>query len=96
MKNIRFSPNMILKPISRLIGRYHMTLFIVFIVAGLTSSVLFLNAILTNAASDDYTSPIDAGSIDRATLDRLKALHTSDVSSAAPKLPSGRVNPFGE
>ena len=74
-----------------------MTLFIVFIVGGLSVAVLFLNNMLSDTSgSDDYTSPIDAGSIDQATLDRIKELHSSEDTVPAAALPDGRVNPFGE
>jgi hypothetical protein len=83
--------------IGRLLAEFHMTLFIVFIVAGLSVAVLFLNNMLSDtSASDGYTSPIDAGSIDQATLDRIKELHTSDEGQSPSNLPSGRINPFGE
>ena len=96
MKNL--SLGSLFKPIGRAFARYHMTLFIVFIVAGLGAAVLFLNGILTTVTttSDGYTSPIDAGSIDQATLERIQQLHTSSESVPAPTLPSGRTNPFGE
>lgn len=75
-----------------------MTFFIVFIVAGLSSAVLFLNTILNDAAasSDSYTSPIRPGQIDQATLERIKELHTSSDGANSLQLPEGRVNPFGE
>lgn len=96
MKNITLGT--LFKPIGRAFARYHMTLFIVFIVAGLGAAVMFLNNILTTVttAADGYTSPIDAGSIDQATLERIQELHTSSESIPTATLPEGRVNPFGE
>jgi hypothetical protein len=95
MKNIRSVS--IFALIGRLLSQFHMTLFIVFIVAGLSVAVLFLNDMLSDTStSDGYTSPIDAGSIDQATLDRIKELHTSDEGPSPSSFPSGRINPFGE
>jgi len=77
MKNI--SLNSLLKPVAKVITRFHMTVFIVLIVAGLAGAVLFLNAMLTSSSTaDGYTSPIDVGSIDQSTLERIRELHTSD------------------
>jgi hypothetical protein len=95
MKNITIGS--LFKPLSNLLARFHMTIFIVFITAGLSVAVLFLNSILTDTSSGDgYTSPIGAGSIDQATLERIKELHTSDEAVPASTLPEGRINPFGE
>lgn len=95
MKNI--SVGSLFTSIGHQFGRFHMTLFIVFITAGLSMAVLFLNNILTDTSSSDgYTSPIDAGSIDQATLERIKELHTSEEAVPDAAFPEGRVNPFGE
>jgi hypothetical protein len=95
MKNL--SLGSLFKPLGRLFGRFHMTLFIVFIVACLTFAVVTLNSILAfTSVSDGYTSPIDAGTIDQTTLDRIKELHTSDEAVPALVLPAGRLNPFAE
>lgn len=95
MKNISVSS--LFKPIGHFIGRIHMTLFIIFIVGCLAFAVTILNNLLTSTAeADGYTSPIDAGSIDQATLDRIKELHTSDETPPALALPEGRTNPFAE
>jgi len=95
MKNITLSS--LFKPLGRLLRSIHMTLFIVFIVACLTVAVLFLNTILNDtSAADTYTSPIDAGSIDQTTLDRIKELHTSDEAVPGITFPEGRINPFAE
>lgn len=96
MKSISLSK--IFRPIGKFFIRFHMTFFIVFIVACLVSAVLLLNKILNDAAlsGDNYTSPIRPGEIDQATLDRIKELHTSNDGAQNLQLPSGRVNPFGE
>lgn len=95
MKKITTGPS--LTSIGRSLAKFHMTFFIVFIAAGLTVAVLFLNNLLSDTSgADNYTSPIDAGSIDQATLDRIKELHTSDEPVSEMSLPQGRINPFGE
>lgn len=96
MKNLSIS--MLFKPFVLLFRKFHLTLFIVAVVAGLAGAVLLLNTMLTNlsAVDEGYTSPIGAGTIDQATLDRIKELHTSDETVPASTLPQGRTNPFGE
>lgn len=85
------------KIIGRLFKRYHMTLFIIFIVGCLAAAVLFLTNILNDASlGAGYESPISAGSIDQATLDRINALHTSDDPLPAALSPAGRPSPFSE
>jgi hypothetical protein len=85
------------KPIGRVIGRYHLTLFILLVVGCLTAAVLLLTNILDEASQiDDYQSPITAGSLDQATLDRINALHTSSDTLPEPIPATGRISPFTE
>ena len=95
MKNTDLST--LLKPVSKIFKRFHLTIFIVFIVACLAYAVLSFSTLLTESSTDtSYTSPIGAGSIDQATLERIQALHTSDEPTPAMVAPSGRINPFSE
>ena len=83
--------------IGRFFGRFHLTLFIIIIVAGLGSAVILLNELVTDTSvAGDYISPIDAGSIDQDALEQIRALHTSNETVPGLSLPSGRTNPFGE
>jgi hypothetical protein len=87
----------LLAPLSFIVSRFQITLFFLFVMAGLIASVTLLNSIISDTtASKDYTSPISAGTIDQATLDRLRALHTSQTPTAPETHPSGRINPFTE
>lgn len=95
MKNITIAS--LFKPIGALFRRIHMTLFIVFITAGLGYAVMTFNTLLSESSTDTtYTSPIGAGTIDQTTLDRIKVLHTSDEPIPEPVNPPGRINPFSE
>ena len=95
MKNT--SPSISFKPLARLLKRYHLTIFIVFVVAGLGFAVFTFTNLLNESSTDTtYTSPIGAGSIDQATLERIKILHTSDESTPKQVVPAGRINPFSE
>ena len=90
------SQNTFLKPIGVLFRRFHMLLFFVIVAGCLAFAVVLLNETLTETAPDDYTSSINAGSIDQATLERIQSLHPSSQPSPAPTMPAGRVNPFAE
>lgn len=95
MKDLTLSS--LVKPIALLFRKYHLTLFIIFVVACLGYAVFSFTNLLSQTSTDSsYTSPISAGSIDQATLDRIKALHTSDEATPALVTPSGRINPFSE
>lgn len=90
------SQNSFLKPIGAFFRRFHLLVFFVVIVGCLAAAVLLVNNTLTAKPEEPYTSTINAGSIDQATLERIQSLHTSNKPSPAPTMPSGRVNPFGE
>jgi len=95
MKNANLSLSF--KPIVTIFKRYHLTLFIVFVTACLAFAVItFSNLLATSSTDTTYTSPITAGSIDQTTLERIKALHTSDEAAPPLVTPQGRINPFSE
>lgn len=93
-KSFRFSPS---RSIKGFFGRFHTTLFILLVLGGLVYATLMLAGLLNDASiGADYESPITAGTIDQATLDRINSLHTSDGTLPDPQTPSGRSNPFVE
>ncbi len=96
MKNLTIGS--LFKPFTLLFTKFHLTLFIIIVAAGLSSAVLLLNNTLANLSTIDetYTSSIGAGTIDQATLDRIKELHTSDETFSTDVISTGRTNPFGE
>lgn len=83
--------------ITQAFGRYHLTLFIVVLVSGLSTAVLMLNDILKQSSdTTGYTSSLDINSFDQTTIDRLTQLKSSSQASTDFALPAGRVNPFAE
>jgi len=93
---IKKSQNSLLKPFGTFFRRFHLLLFFILIVGCLSAAVLLINQTLTESTDETYTSSINAGTIDQATLERIQSLHTSSQPSPAPALPAGRVNPFAE
>jgi len=97
IKKKTVSSNIVVKPFAVLFKRFHLIIFFVFIIGCLSAAVLLVNEILTKNPTDSaYTSSISAGSIDKATLDRIQSLHTSTDPGPLPVLPAGRVNAFSE
>ena len=88
------------KPIVSLFRKYHLTIFIVFVTAGLGYAVFSFTSLLEASSNDPaYSTPVNgssAGSTDTATLTRIKELHTSDATGQAHLAPTGRTNPFTE
>lgn len=93
---IKKPQNSLLKPFVAFLRRFHLILFFILIVACLAAAIILINQTLTEGPDGDYTSSINAGTIDQATLERIQSLHTSGQPSAAPALPQGRINPFAE
>lgn len=78
-----------------LIRKFHLLIFFVFVVIGLSVAVILINKTLTGTSAEGYTPNINNSSIDQATLDRIKSLHTSDQPPQY-EMPAGRTNPFSE
>jgi len=85
----------ILKIITATLRRFHLLIFFIISVGCVSFGVIMLNKTLTETSPQDYTSTIHAGSIDKATLERIQSLHASGDASQIP-LPDGRINPFAE
>ena len=78
------------------VQRFHLILFFVFVVSCLAVAVLLINKTLNDSSSQDYTSTIDPGTIDQATLERIQSHHPSSEATSVTNMPEGRVNPFAE
>ena len=75
--------------------RFHLLLFFIIVAGLLGAGVILISKTLTDSTSQQYTSAIEAGTIDQSTLERIQSLHTSDQPSNT-ELPPGRANPFAE
>jgi hypothetical protein len=93
--NIQFSPPAIKNVIVNLLHRFHVIIFVITIIGGLTIVVFFLNStLILSSESDGYTSPSENASFDQTTIDRIKQLRTGGSESQLDL--SGRSNPFIE
>lgn len=84
------------RPLGHFFQRFHLILFFILVSGLVAAAVILINNALTEPSQEEYTSTINAGSIDQATLERVQSLHSSTQSTAAPELPAGRINPFAE
>lgn len=95
MKDLNLSQ--IGKQIGDVFKRFHMTIFIVVIAAGLISVVLMLNSTINRSTdSSNLSTGSDATGFDQATMDKVQKLHEINQSKSSTKLPGGRINPFVE
>jgi hypothetical protein len=86
------------KSILVLFQRFHTTLFIVFVVTGLSIAVLMLNQLLSDASDTTAKGSENISSTEafQTTIDRINDLHSSAEAPSSIPLPEGRTNPFVE
>lgn len=77
--------------ISIFLHRFHVTLFVVFVVGGLSLVTLFLNQAITK--QDSNISAPSQEPFDKTTMDKISNLRASSDRSDL-QLPNGRINPF--
>ncbi|MDB5187080.1 MAG: hypothetical protein JWM07_552 [Candidatus Saccharibacteria bacterium] len=83
--------------LQHIIQRYHVLLFVLFILGGLVFVVLSLNSIiLSSSTSTDYTPSAATSTFDQQTIDRVNSLKSRDEAAAELNLTTGRSNPFVE
>jgi E3 ubiquitin-protein ligase DOA10 len=93
---IKKPQNSLLKPIGAFFRRFHLLIVFVFVVGCVSAAIVLINKTLTESTDASYTSSINAGTIDQATLERIQSLNPSSQPGPAPALPEGRINPFAE
>jgi hypothetical protein len=77
--------------------KYKLTIFIVVLVGGLATAVLFLNQILAlSSDTTGYTSTLEVQGFDQVTIERIQQLQPSSEPAPVYVAPAGRVNPFTE
>jgi hypothetical protein len=82
--------------VSQFMHRFHVTIFVVFVVGGLSLATLFLQRVITATPQADAGTTGSASTFSKSemdTMERIRNLHTTDDKSSLT-LPSGRINPF--
>lgn len=77
--------------LSRFLHRFHLTLFVVFVLGGLSLVTLFLNHAIT--AKDDTPAQTTEQAFDEAAMKRINDLRSS-TDQTTLTFPEGRSNPF--
>jgi hypothetical protein len=76
--------------------RFHMVIFIVIVVVGL-SAILLLNGIVLKTSDPTVSSENGLqASFDQATIERIKELKTASEPSVPLDFSQGRISPFSE
>ena len=80
-----------LKSYSHFMHRYHVIIFTIVIVGGLSVATYLMYRV--TIASSTPTGTTTTG-FDKATIDRINQLRSVDDKQEPLKLPPGRINPF--
>lgn len=78
---------------SRFFHRYHVLIFVIFVIGGLSTATFLLSQALTTPSTTDTTSTVPSG-FDKATIEKINSLRSASDQSAPLTMPAGRTNPF--
>ncbi len=80
-------------PLSRFLHRFHIILFALLVIGGLSVATFMLyGTIIESGTTDQPTS--SASSFDQTTIKKIETLRDPSQESAPLQLPPGRTNPF--
>lgn len=82
--------------ISHFFRRYHMSIFLLTVVIGVSAAVLLLNGLLSKSNEMDPTVTTQSSSFDKKTIERIDNFSPAGAGKDDFSLPSGRTNPFVE
>lgn len=80
--------------ISQFMHRYHVIIFTVFVLGGLSVATYLIYQATTSAQTPSDQAP--ANQFDQSTINRIKTLHSASETPTPINLPPGRINPFQE
>lgn len=83
----------ITRGVSHFLHRYHILIFTIFVLGGLSVTTYMLYQATTSAQP---TSNATSSSFDQQTIDRIGTLRSASDAPTPINLPAGRVNPFQE
>jgi hypothetical protein len=80
-----------------LLHRFHVIIFTVIVLGGMTIVIFILNGVIVASGdSNGYSSVSTNQTFDQATIKRIEDLKTSSQTDNQLNLSSGRTNPFVE
>lgn len=92
MNSSSLSLPQIIHSFSHFMHRYHVIIFAVFVVGGLSVATFLLYQVITSTSTP--TTSTSTSSFDKATIDRINKLRGANDTPEPLNLPSGRTNPF--
>ena len=84
------------KKLTNFLLRYHLFIFFIVMITGVTFVIVLINQTLTETSNQQFAPRVSTGTIDQASLERIQSLHTSTQPTPPPTFPAGRINPFAE
>ena len=82
--------------IAKFFRRYHVMLYVLTVVIGVSAAVFLLNSLISQSNSTETTGTATNQAFDQATIKRIESFNTVNKNSDTFSLPPGRVNPFVE
>ena len=86
------SPTQIIHAFSHFMHRYHVIVFSIFVLGGLSVATFLLYRAATSATSP--SSQFSTSSFDKTTINKISELRGAGDAPTPLKLPTGRTNPF--
>ena len=75
--------------------RYGVFIFFLVVASGLITAIFLLNVVITRTdEADGYVSDVNNISFDKETIDKIRALRSSDQETAKIDDATGRILPF--
>ena len=84
----------IVAALSRFLHRYHVLIFALFVLGGLSGATFMLYQTATSAQTAETSIP--ASTFDKATIEKINNLSNATSTNPEPVRPAGRTNPFKE
>lgn len=81
--------------IAHFIGRFHVIIFTLTVVIGVSAALFLLVATLSSSSGEESPTP-NMTTFDQTTIDRIDRFNTNDSTGDTFYLPPGRINPLAE
>ncbi len=87
-----FDANQLQTTLAKILHRYHVVLFALFAIGGLSAATFLLNETISSSSVTDTTLTTPSSpTLDTQTIKKVKSLNSGSTPLV---LPSGRTNPF--
>lgn len=93
MNTSSLSVSQLTVPLSRFLHRFHIILFALLVIGGLSVATFMLYGVITESSATDQQAS-SANSFDKTTIQKIETLRDPSQESAPLQLPAGRTNPF--